>query len=745
VIAPESVVELVTMRVTARFAITTLLLLVAGWIAAQNTKTALEEGVERFQRRDFPGAVQAFLKATQEQPSDTRALTYLGMSYAAEEDYKSALDPLRRACQLRPAEENACYFLGRTCYSLNRFEEAVDAFDTALRKAGRPGRTLNGMALAFEALGKDAVAEQLYQQAIGLKDQRALVDYGMFLYKHGRGTESIEMLRRANAHPELDRVTAALAHAPAANISVGAAVTAPSPVRFEARALPMVLKNGANGMKYLPETMTGGVAAFDYNNDGWPDIYVVNGAVLPSAKKTDPSFWNRLFRNNGDGTFTDVTETAGVAGHGYSMGVAAGDFDNDGFVDLFVTGLDHNILYRNKGDGTFEDVTDRAGLGGKHGWSMSAGWFDYHNDGHLDLFVTRYVVWNPATEIYCGEPKPGYRMYCHPKYYQPLTNLLYRNLGDGTFRDVSRESGIAAHAGKGLGLAFGDYDGDGFLDVFVSNDAVPNFLFRNNGHGAFEERAVEAGVAYNDDGKAISSMGVDFRDYDNDGREDIVVTALSNETYPLYRNLDGRTFADMTYPSRIGPASLPWSGWSAGLFDFNNDGFKDVFVANGHVMDNAELNSSRQSRQPNSVFLSRGDGTFQSVELPGEAFHRGAAFADFDRDGRVDIVVTRLNEAPLVLWNTSAGTGHWIALCLRGTRSNRDAIGARVHLVTDRGEQWNRVTTTVGYASSSDRTVHFGLGSAERIKRLEIEWPSGTKQLLENLPADRYVSIEEPR
>jgi Flp pilus assembly protein TadD len=323
VIAPESVVELVTMRVTARFAITTLLLLVAGWIAAQSRKTALEEGVERFQRRDFPGAVQAFLKATQEQPSDTRALTYLGMSYAAEEDYKSALDPLRRACQLRPAEENACYFLGRTCYSLNRFEEAVDAFDSALRKAGRPGRTLNGLALALEALGKDAEAERLYQEAIRLKEQRALVDYGMFLYKHGRGTESIEMLRRANAQPELDRVTAALAHAPAANISVSAAVSAPSPVRFEARALPMVLKNGATGMKYLPETMTGGVAAFDYNNDGWPDIYVVNGAVLPSAKKTDPSFWNRLFRNNGDGTFTDVTETAGVAGHGYSMGVAA--------------------------------------------------------------------------------------------------------------------------------------------------------------------------------------------------------------------------------------------------------------------------------------------------------------------------------------------------------------------------------------------------------------------------------------
>ncbi|HLK22384.1 MAG TPA: FG-GAP-like repeat-containing protein, partial [Bryobacteraceae bacterium] len=668
-------------------------------------------------------------------------LTYLGMSYVAQQDYKNAAVPLRRACELKPAEENACYFLGRTCYSLNRFEEAVDAFAKALRKAERPGRTLNGLALALEALGKDAEAERSFQQAIELKEQRALVDYGMFLYKHGRGSDSVAMLKRAGARAELDRVTAALAHAPSANL----AASDPAPVRFEAKALPMVLKNGATGSKYLPETMTGGVAAFDYNNDGYPDIYLVNGAALPSGKKTDATFWNRLFRNNGDGTFTDVTEIAGVQGHGYSMGVAAGDFDNDGFVDLFVTGLDYNILYRNKGDGTFEDVTDRAGLGGNHGWSMSAGWFDYNNDGLLDLFVTRYVVWNPATEIYCGEAKPGFRMYCHPKYYQPLPNLLYQNRGDGTFRDISRESGIAAHAGKGLGLAFGDYDGDGFLDVFVANDAVPNFLFHNNGHGAFEEHAVETYVAYNDDGKAISSMGVDFRDFDNDGREDIVVTALSNETYPLYRNLNGHAFADTTYDSRIGPASLPWSGWGAGLFDFNNDGFKDVFVANGHVMDNAELTSSRQSRQPNSVFLNRGDGTFQSVVLPGAAFHRGAAFADFDRDGRVDIVVTRLNEAPLVLRNTSAKTGHWLALELRGTRSNRDAIGARVHLVTERGEQWNRVTTAVGYASSSERTVHFGLGSADRVKRLEIEWPCGTKQTLENLAADRYVSIEEPR
>jgi hypothetical protein len=341
--------------------------------------------------------------------------------------------------------------------------------------------------------------------------------------------------------------------------------------------------------------------------------------------------------------------------------------------------------------------------------------------------VVRYVVWDPSTEIYCGERKPGYRSYCHPKYYQPLTNLPYHNQGDGTFRDVSRESGIAAHAGKGLGLAFGDYDGDGLPDVFVSNDSVPNFLFHNNGDGTFDERGLEAGVAYSDDGKAVSSMGVDFRDYGNDGREDIFVTALSNESYALYRNLDLLHFTDMTYSSRIGAQSLPWAGWGAGMFDFNNDGFKDIFTANSHVMDNIELTTSRHSRQPNSIFLNKGDGTFDLTVLGSEALHRGAAFGDLDRDGRVDVVVTRLNDSPLVLRNIY-----------------RDAIGARVHIVTAQGEQWNRVTTAVGYASSSERTVHFGIGGAQRIDRLEVDWPSGTKQVLEDLPVDRHLSIVEP-
>jgi len=355
------------------------------------------------------------------------------------------------------------------------------------------------------------------------------------------------------------------------------------------------------------------------------------------------------------------------------------------------------------------------------------------------------VEWDPALEIYCGLKKPGYRSYCHPSHYRPLPNALYHNQGDGTFRDVSAESGIAAHPGKGMGIAFGDYDGDGRLDVFIANDTVPNYLFRNEGGGKFREVALEAGVAYNDDGRALSSMGADFRDYDNDGREDLFVTALSNETFPLFRNLGSGRFVNMSPPAGIATASLSLSGWSTGLFDFNNDGFKDVFVAGGHVMDNAELTSSRSSRQPNIVFINRGDGRFDSQRLPGEAFHRGAAFGDFDRDGRIDMVVTRLNERPLLLRNVTPDAGHWIALRLIGTRSNRDAIGARVHIVTAAGEQWNRVTTAVGYGCSSDRIVHFGLSRESKVKLIEIEWPSGARQKLENVDADRFKEITEPQ
>ena len=501
-----------------------------------------------------------------------------------------------------------------------------------------------------------------------------------------------------------------------------------------------VLRNGATGEKHQIETMISGVAVFDYNNDGKPDLYFVNGATVPGLTKTGPEFHNALYRNNGDGTFTDVTQQAGVAGAGYGMGVAVADFDNDGYEDLFLTGVNRSILYRNRGDGTFEDVTVRAGLETKV-WSIAAGWFDYDNDGLLDLFVVNYVQWDGAKERYCGDSERKIRTYCHPEFYTGLPNQLFHNNGDGTFTDVSQASGIDSHIGKGMGVVFADYDHDGRMDVFVANDTLPNLLFHNEGGGKFREAGLEAGVALNDNGKAISSMGADFRDYNNDGREDLFVTALAGETFPLFRNIGKGGFEDVTYRSRLGRATIPWNGWSTGIFDLNNDGYKDILIAAGDVQSNPERNLVLQN-QKGDTFADISAEAGPSFQQLGQ--HRGLAFGDFDGDGRIDAVVTRLNGRPELLRNTSPGDNHWMSFRLRGHRSNRDGIGARIHVVSDSGlEQWNHVTTSVGFASSSDRVAHFGLGASRKAKVVEIEWPSGVHQAMNDLPADRVITVEE--
>jgi enediyne biosynthesis protein E4 len=533
----------------------------------------------------------------------------------------------------------------------------------------------------------------------------------------------------------------------------GAAV--PSPIAFEdvaARAsVRFVLQNSATPEKHQIETMVSGIAVFDFNNDGKPDIYFINGAAQPALRKSDPSYYNRLYRNNGDGTFTDVTLAAGVQGEGFATGVAAADYDNDGFTDLFVAGVNRNILYRNRGDGTFEDVTARAGLAQDPSrpkpWSVGAGWFDYDNDGRLDLFVVNYCQWDPNREPPCTAG--NVRVYCHPKYYSALPNTLYRNNGDGTFTDVSVSSGIAAHTGKGMAVNFLDFDGDGLLDVFVTNDTMPNSLFRNEGGGRFREMGLRAGVAYNEDGRAVSSMGSDARDINNDGREDLFIAALFNETFPLFLNSGKSYFTDVTYPSGVGRNSLPFTGWSNGIVDFNNDGWKDLFVACGALGDNTEMFSNRKSRQQNMVFANLANGKFEDVSaaagLREPGIHRGAAFGDFDGDGRVDAVVSRIGEPAELLRNISPSGNHWLAVRLRGRRSNRDGIGAWIHVVTSSGaERWNRVTTATGYGCSSDRTAFFGLGRDAGTRRLEVNWPSGTRQVLENATADRYLTVEEP-
>ena len=505
-----------------------------------------------------------------------------------------------------------------------------------------------------------------------------------------------------------------------------------------ASGIDFVLRNGSTaGQKHQIETMTGGVALFDYDGDGLLDVFFSNGAQEPGLDKRDPGYWNRLYRNRGNGVFEDVTAKAGVAGEGYSMGVAAADYDNDGHPDLFVAGVGRNILYRNRGDGTFEDVTAKAGIHNEP-WSVAAGWFDYDGDGRLDLLVVNYVLWDPAKEPACRDPRSGALLHCHPDLYQGLPNTLYHNNGDGTFTDVSEASGIRRHIGKGMGVAFADYDGDGRIDILVTNDTQPNFLFHNEGNGRFREVGLIAGVAVNDDGRTLSSMGVDFRDVNNDGRPDLFLTAIAHETYPLYRNLGKGLFGDFTYRSRVGAATIATTGWSAGIYDLDNDGRKDLFAVNGDLNENAE-----GARQRSVGLMQRADGTFDAALAGPAGLNRGAAFGDIDNDGRVDVVIARLGEKPVVLRNVSNEGNHWLGLKLVGTTSNRDAIGAVVHLRTASGEQWNHVTTSVGYASASDVRVHFGLGSQTRAN-LEIRWPDGRNSSVDVAQVDRYLTVREP-
>lgn len=533
---------------------------------------------------------------------------------------------------------------------------------------------------------------------------------------------------------------------------------APGPIRFEEIAakagVHYVTATDTTENKNQPQTMVAGVALFDYDGDGYLDIYIVGGASIPSLVKTSPDYWNRLYHNNHDGTFTDVTEKAGLAGAGYGSGVAIGDYDNDGRPDVFLANVTGNQLFHNNGDGTFTDVTAKAGvagalLDGKKMWSVGAGWFDYNNDGLLDLFVVNYCKWEPNKDPYC-RVKEGVRGFCHPKNYAPLHNTLYRNNGDGTFTDVSEETGIAKHFGKGMSVTFADYDGDGYLDAFVANDTTQNFLFHNLKGKKFEEVGLAAGVGFAADGLARSGMGADFRDVNNDGLPDIWHTAVEREEFPLLINRGKGEFDDETVSDGLGKTN-DMSGWGNGIFDFDNDGWKDLFVARANVMDNiSQLNPTRKYEEPNTIFRNAGNGKFTDVtEASGataaEGPHRGVAFGDLDNDGRIDAVVSLLNQPAKIFHNVSDNSNHWILLKLVGTKSNRMGIGAQIRLTAEDGsKQWNEVTTAVGYASSSDPRVHFGLGANAKVKEIEIRWPSGVKQVLHDVTANQILTIEEP-
>ncbi len=522
-------------------------------------------------------------------------------------------------------------------------------------------------------------------------------------------------------------------------------------IRFDLKPIPFQLEHGERTARHVPATMAGGLAVFDYNRDGRPDIFFTNGANLATLKKDDPKYRNRLFRNDGHGVFTDVTETAGLAGSGFDSGVAVGDYDNDGYPDLFVAGVHHNTLYHNNGDGTFTDVTAQSGIRNSPDpqfgpmWGITAVWVDVNNDGLLDLFVVNYLQWDYATEPLC-EYK-GAADYCAPRSYKGLPNQLYLNKGNGRFEDVSEKWGIRAHVGKGMGVGMADYDLDGRPDLFVTNDGTYNFLFHNMGD-TFEEVAFQKGVALPEDGNFISGMGLDFRDFNNDGFADLVTVALENQTFPLWKNEGGSGFQEITTPSGMRALSMRMAGFGAGLYDFDNDGWKDLFVSRGDVLSRPLPGTTVE--QHNTVFRNLGAGGHwealtaeAGLDASPAARHRGLAFGDLDGDGRIDVVTTALAHPAEIWMNRSPGAGHWLDIALEGVKSNRDGIGARIEVKTRSGTQYNHMTSSVGYASSSYGPVHFGLGADTTAESVIVHWPSGIVQTLQNVGGDRVLRVKE--
>jgi hypothetical protein len=538
----------------------------------------------------------------------------------------------------------------------------------------------------------------------------------------------------------------------AAEIPVGVAanfvdVTAKDGIQFRQMAYH-------TSKKYLPETMGSGVALFDFDNDGRLDIFVVNGAPLsdPTPKgtipqKAGPQDWNRLYHQKSDGTFEDVTVKAGLQGAGYGMGVAIGDYDNDGYEDLYVTALGGNRLYHNNHDGTFTDVTEKSGTGGS-GWSTSAAWVDLDNDSLLDLVVLRYMKWD-FDDVFCGEHREGHRAYCHPDLFPAISPLVFHNDGGGHFTEIAEKAGLAK-PGKGLGIGIADYDRDGKMDIFIANDSMPEFLFHNKGNGTFEEVGLLSEAALDGDGRTYAGMGIDFADYNNDGLPDLVITDLANQMYALYKNNGDGSFTYDTFSSGLGRITLLHSGWGAKFVDYDNDGRKDLLIVQGHDLDTVEQDRPQiHYREPMLVAWNTGKGFVDVSAISSKVFQerwvgRGLAIGDIDNDGRLDAVATT-NDGPMyVLHNETATRNHWLMLKLTGHISNRDAIGAEVKITTAAGLQFATVSTACGYLSACDKRVHFGLGEENSVKQVDIRWPSGIKQTLKDVRADQVLSVDEP-
>ena len=529
---------------------------------------------------------------------------------------------------------------------------------------------------------------------------------------------------------------------------------APIPIRFtdirKSAGITFVQDPTETEEKYYLETMGSGVAWMDYNQDGLMDLFLVQSAATAMYKPPHP-LRCALYHNNGDGTFTDVTEKAGVTGAGhYGQGVAVGDFDNDGYPDLYVTGYGSAILYHNNRDGTFTDVTSKAGVGDQGQWSTSAGWFDYDKDGYLDLLVTNYIDWSPKNNVWCGEHRPGYRSYCHPGNYQGQKTKLFHNNHDGTFTDVSDASGVGKPESKGMGVVLADFNNDGWPDIAIANDSWPNFLFLNKHDGTFEDASFVSGLAASEDGRYEAGMGIDAADVDRDGWLDVYITHLDFELNRLYRNNHNGTFDDSTYRSGIGNKFILLSGVSMKFLDFDNDGWPDILQANGAMLDNVALYHSEVTyKEPLLMLRNAGKGQFEKVsESLGPDFTRpivgrGLATADFDNDGDIDIAVNVRGDYPMILRNDGGNQNHWLEVFLIGTQSNRDGIGSSLRLVSEGFVEVEQAKGGTSYMSASDPRIHFGLGKRNRIGSLEVTWPSRHVDRLTDVPVDQIIAVKE--
>jgi len=508
--------------------------------------------------------------------------------------------------------------------------------------------------------------------------------------------------------------------------------------------------NAATPEKFLIETMGSGCAWIDYDQDGLLDLYLVNGAATKVYTPGHP-LSSALYHNNGNGTFTDVTAKAGVGSNTlFGMGVAVGDYDNDGFPDLFVCGYGRSVLYHNNGDGTFTDVTSRAGVANTGLWASSAAWFDYDNDGRLDLVIANYVDWSPERNFYCGDRGPGMRSYCHPDDFNPQPPTLFHNNGDGTFTDVSKSAGLAAKPANGLGIVTFDYDNDGWQDIFIANDHMPNSLFHNNRNGTFSEVGYFAGVAVSGDGQAEAGMGTDAADTTGNGRMDLVAVHLDMQLARLYQNMGDGTFEDATFRSRLSYATFHMSEFGTRFFDYDNDGAIDLFMANGHVLDNiARYHADTKYAEPKLMFRNTGHGIFQNVsdqlgpDFLSPRVSRGAAIGDFDNDGDLDILVNNCGQTPQLLRNDGGNRNHWMEILLIGAKSNRDGVGARVRVRSGDLTLYDQRKGGMSYQSAQDPRLHFGLGQRTKIDSIEILWPSGMDTKLTNIECNQILAVKE--